>query len=201
MEFNSLVDRGERENFKTGSIRDTPIGKGLPHLMATEALLECMPDSNFDFLNAPKESIDFLLNTVYKHLSRFGNLILSVDRNEHNEFIRYSVMLTMEAIYISENCSLYKMMTRFTKHYENGAKKYAANNWRKGQPVSRYYDSAMRHLWLAMDKDTTEDHLAALLWNLTCIIQTKIDVNIHKVLPVELDDFPFIADDIFIKTK
>lgn len=58
-----------------------------------------------------------------------------------------------------------KPLRRLAKHYENGAKKYGDHNWQKGQPSSRYYDSAMRHLIMYMDGDRSEDHLAAVAWN------------------------------------
>lgn len=56
-------------------------------------------------------------------------------------------------------------LKRLAKHYENGANKYGDRNWEKGQPSSRYYSSAMRHLTNYMDGDRSEDHLAAVAWN------------------------------------
>jgi len=49
--------------------------------------------------------------------------------------------------------------------YERGAVKYEERNWEKGQPMMRYYDSAIRHLqkWLMGWED--EDHLAQAYWN------------------------------------
>lgn len=56
-------------------------------------------------------------------------------------------------------------LKRLARHYENGAKKYGEHNWEKGQPSSRYWDSAMRHLVSYMEGDRSEDHLAAVAWN------------------------------------
>lgn len=115
--FNSVVDSGQRQNFQTGSVRDTDEGKGMPHLIPPLAL------------------------------------------------------------------------RRLAVHYQNGAKKYAKNNWRKGQPISRFYDSAQRHLWSFAEGKTDEDHLAAVLWNVVAIIQTQQDIE-DGILPKELNDFP-----------
>ena len=56
-------------------------------------------------------------------------------------------------------------LTRLSKWYEAGAKKYSPYNWEKGMPFSRYTDSMFRHLIAWMKKDNSEDHLAAIAWN------------------------------------
>lgn len=78
-------------------------------------------------------------------------------------------------------------MRRLAIHYQNGAKKYGENNWRLGQPLMGYFDSAMRHLfcWAMGWKD--EDHLAAAIWNLCSILETEEFIKRGK-LPPELDD-------------
>lgn len=77
---------------------------------------------------------------------------------------------------------------RLAQHYENGAIKYAPRNWEKGQPLSQYYNSAIRHLMALRDADLSEDHAAAALWNIVAIMH-HIDAMIDGKLPVELDDF------------
>lgn len=115
MQFNNVKDSGERQEFNTGSKRDTQDGKGRPDLIPIEPL------------------------------------------------------------------------RRLAKHYENGAKKYGDRNWEKGQPLSRYYASAMRHMWDYMEGDYSEDHLAAAAWNIFAIIATQERIIAGK-LPRELDD-------------
>lgn len=80
-----------------------------------------------------------------------------------------------------------EVLYRDAKHYENGAEKYGDRNWEKGQPVSRYYDSAVRHLlqWMAGADD--EDHLAAVRWNVGAIMWTEMQVADNK-LPSTLVD-------------
>lgn len=115
MNFDKVKDSGIREQFNTGSKRDTQQGKGRPDLIPIEPL------------------------------------------------------------------------RRLAKHYENGANKYGDRNWEKGQPLSRYYASAMRHMWDYMEGDYSEDHLAAAAWNIFALIATQERI-IAGELSKELDD-------------
>ncbi len=76
---------------------------------------------------------------------------------------------------------------RLAQHYENGAAKYGDRNWEKGQPVSRYIDSALRHLYSFLDGDRSEDHLSAVSWNAMGAIHTQVKVS-QGELPKELND-------------
>ena len=114
-EFNQVQDSGKREEFITGSRRDTREGKG-----------------------------------------------------------RYDLIPTYP-IY------------RLARHYENGAVKYGEHNWTKGQSISRYLDSAERHLQKYKNGDKDEDHIIACVWNLFSIIQTQEWID-KGILPKELND-------------
>ncbi len=83
------------------------------------------------------------------------------------------------------------MLKRLSQHYANGAVKYGDNNWKKGQKLSQYYSSAMRHMWAIMDLDLSEDHYAAAIWNITAMID-HIDRIRSGDLPRELDDIGII---------
>ena len=78
---------------------------------------------------------------------------------------------------------------RIARIYEDGAIKYDDNNWRKGQPLSRYVDSAERHLkkWRAAEHD--EDHLAQACWNVIALMWTEAAIK-AGLLPKELSDIP-----------
>jgi hypothetical protein len=59
---------------------------------------------------------------------------------------------------------------------EHGAKKYSADNWRKCEDWTRYYDAAMRHLmaWRVgerHDPDTGLDHLAHACCSLMFLLE------------------------------
>jgi hypothetical protein len=187
-EFKEVKDSGKRQEFSTGSVRDTDVGKGSPHLIATEVFLKVKEYKNSsDYpVSDPDES---LLSQIETLLWRYNKLVYT---REEQDLILFQA-IDLSCLAIAEDEGTYKYTDAYRRlavHYFNGAKKYQKNNWRRGQYVSRYYDSAMRHLWAAQDGDRTEDHKGALLWNLVAIVQTKIDVE-KKLLPQELDDFPF----------
>lgn len=64
------------------------------------------------------------------------------------------------------------MFLEVAKHFEDGAKKYGPDNWRKGIPVNCYIDSAVRHYLKFLRGDTDERHDRAFVWNILCCIWT-----------------------------
>lgn len=64
-------------------------------------------------------------------------------------------------------------LIRVSKHYEDGAKKYAERNWEQGIPMHSFIDSALRHIASYMDGQDDEDHLCAAAWNLLCAMWTE----------------------------
>lgn len=62
-----------------------------------------------------------------------------------------------------------ELIERIAEHYDNGARKYSADNWRRGtDPLSllRYKRSITRHLFAWFRGEGDEDHAAAVAWNL-----------------------------------
>jgi hypothetical protein len=117
VDFNHVKDSGKREEFSTGSRRDTRAGKGRYDLLPPEAI------------------------------------------------------------------------RRLAVHYENGARKYDDRNWEKGQPLCRFLDSALRHIFKVLEGWEDEDHAAAAMWNIAGFI--TISERIRKgMLPEELNDLP-----------
>ena len=80
-------------------------------------------------------------------------------------------------------------ITRLAKHFESGAGKYGIDNWKKGIPLRRYLDSMLRHSFKFMCGAKDEDHLAAVIWNACCLMETKELID-RNLLPKELDDLP-----------
>lgn len=120
--YDSVKDSGARQEFSTGSKRDTNIGKG-----------------------------------------------------------RYDLLPTMA-------------IARLARHFENGAVKYGDNNWRLGQPLSRYMDSALRHSFKFLEGHRDEDHAIAAAWNLLCLVETQILIE-KGILPKELDNLPVLPEE------
>jgi hypothetical protein len=75
-------------------------------------------------------------------------------------------------------------LARLAGVYERGAKKYSARNWEKGQPYSRFLDSAKRHLEAFHRGWTDEDHLAQAAWNIFAIM------HFQELGCEALDDMP-----------
>jgi len=63
-------------------------------------------------------------------------------------------------------------------------------NWEKGLPLSRFIDSAFRHLAQFMEGNREEDHLAAILWNISGYVWTEEQIRLGK-LPATLNDTPW----------
>ena len=85
-------------------------------------------------------------------------------------------------------------LRRLAVHYENGAKKYVKWNWMLGQPLSRYLDSAERHLQAVKEGLTDEDHVSAVSWNMFSFCATKKLIE-EGQLPKELDDMVYNVED------
>jgi len=80
-------------------------------------------------------------------------------------------------------------LSRVAKHFESGAAKYNPRNWELGQPLCRYLDSAIRHLFNFLGGDRSEDHLSAAVFNALALIETEYRIACGN-LPPELNDLP-----------
>lgn len=78
-------------------------------------------------------------------------------------------------------------LLRLAKRGTDGAKKYEDYNFTKGIPLKTYVDSLYRHLAAYQSMDTSEDHLAAIMWNAMGLMFTEDRIG-DGVLPPELDD-------------
>lgn len=89
----------------------------------------------------------------------------------------------------------FEAIKQLSIHMEKGAKVYGRGNYLKGMKISRYFDSAFRHLsdFAEYGFDSEENNLAAILFNICAIIETKKLIEQGK-LPRELDDFPVKND-------
>jgi hypothetical protein len=80
-------------------------------------------------------------------------------------------------------------LTALAQRLEAGALKYNDRNWEKGMPLGRYIDAAYRHLGQLLMGDNTEDHAAAVAFNIMAYIHTERMIEMG-LLPEELDDMP-----------
>ena len=75
-------------------------------------------------------------------------------------------------------------LKRVADLYARGAEKYDDWNWAKGQNYSRVMASLERHLHAFKQGETSEDHLAAVVWNALAIM------HFQETGRTELDDLP-----------
>ena len=123
-----IKDSGQRQEFETGAVRDITPGKGMPHLMPLGIVSWIVNDDDL----IPRDPVlmaldDFLRTGRVTDLGRAIRLFCQ-----------------------KKGVSVPMMMIEVSKHFENGAKKYGVDNWKKGIPESSYVDSAVRHYlkWL-----------------------------------------------------
>ena len=73
------------------------------------------------------------------------------------------------------------MLRRWAALYERGAAKYGDNNWQKGIPLKSFIDSAFRHLTQLADGDRSEDHAAAVFFNVAGLEWTLKEVTATRL--------------------
>lgn len=83
----------------------------------------------------------------------------------------------------------YEAMLSLAKRYEMGVERFGANNWLKGQPLSRLLSSMRRHAH-QINYDFSEDHVGAVLWNAAAFVTMCARME-AGILPKDLDDIGY----------
>lgn len=148
-----ILDSGERREFDTGAVRDIAEGKGRCDLLP------------LDVLAADLQSLTLTELEGFRQTRKWHYL-----HNVLNFFCREAYGGCKETMWLE-----------LSKHYEEGAKKYAEDNWKKGIPFRCYLNSAIRHYLKWRRGDDDEPHDRAFVWNVVCLCWTA------KHLP-EMDD-------------
>lgn len=150
-----IKDSGQRQEFETGAVRDITPGKGMPHLMPLGIVSWIVNDDDFFVCDPVLMALDDFLRTG--RVTDLGRAI--------KHFCR------------KRDISVPMMMIEVSKHFENGAKKYGVDNWKKGIPESSYVDSAVRHYLKWLDGWTDEPHDRAFVWNCICLWWTRENIT------------------------
>lgn len=154
-----ILDSGDRTQFESGAVRDMRVGKGRCDLMPLDVVAYFMRDDD----GHP----DYVFDAVYKFQG-----------SDDIEFLDNAI----DHFCIIREWDTCTALLETAVHFEDGAKKYGDNNWRKGIPVKVFLDSALRHYIKFLRGDKDEPHDRAICWNLMCAIWTAK----HKP---ELDDY------------
>ena len=153
-----ILDSGDRTEFETGAVRDMREGKGRCDLLPLDVVAEYLEiqkamENKLDTLK--RSNIRSIINYI-KEFTESGN----------------TVSLFWALTRFDRFCDAETMLLEVAKHFEEGAKKYGDNNWRKGIPVRCYIDSAIRHYLKYLRGDKDEPHDRAFCWNILCAIWT-----------------------------
>lgn len=140
-----IKDSGNRTEFESGAVRDCAEGKGRCDLVPIKAFYK---------VTGGVDEILCQLSHFQEYKDPYNLEII------FNEFV---------STYFK---SKYDAFLELAIHFEEGAKKYSDNNWKKGIPVERYLDSAVRHYCKFRRGDTDERHDRAFLWNILCCYWT-----------------------------
>lgn len=145
-----ILDSGDRTQFESGAVRDMREGKGRCDLSPLDVAARVFSDP----VLAPKE-YDINLDDIAKFQAtgKTCYLYYVIRRFAKSHYNGYENMLLEVA-----------------KHFEEGAKKYGPDNWRKSIPTWCYIDSAVRHYLKHRRGDKDEPHDRAMIWNLMCCI-------------------------------
>jgi hypothetical protein len=64
-------------------------------------------------------------------------------------------------------------LRRLAAVYDEGAKKYGEKNWELGMGIGGLLNHAIRHCYLYLGGDDSEDHLSHALWNLAAAVHSQ----------------------------
>lgn len=145
-----ILDSGDRTEFSTGAVRDMREGKGRCDLLPLDVVVDYLDGVQVNGFDVVLKRINDFMNT--NNVSK----------------LYYALDVFTEGLWDNN----YTMFLEVAKHFEEGAKKYGDNNWRKGIPVRCYIDSAVRHYLKFLRGDMDEPHDRAFCWNILCCIWT-----------------------------
>lgn len=148
----TIKDSGNRTEFPSGAVRDIQKGKGRCDLLPLGVIA-----GYFDHTKLPVEAkiLDYMNRYHEKHIPALAYDALEAFCEDNWEGEPESMILAV------------------AKHFEAGAAKYGDNNWQRGIPCERYFDSAIRHYLKYERGDNDEPHAAAFVWNVLCCIWTE----------------------------
>lgn len=158
-----IKDSGERRQFDTGCVRDIADGKGRCDLLPLGVIAEYA-----DYIGDEDEVFDYLSQYIY---------------TGDKDYI-YEAIASFQK-FIGWNTPT--MFLEVSKHYEDGANKYAERNWEKGMPLHCYIDSGVRHYLKFLRGDQDEPHHRAFVWNMLGALWT------HEHRPEQID-LPFVQN-------
>ena len=158
-----ILDSGTRREFVSGAVRDIAEGKGRCDLLP----LDVIGEREHDII-----------------LEKIGTYVYEGDPASLWDAISLFQYKAFPMGVVTSTQRISNTLLEVSKHYEEGARKYADRNWEKGINLHCYIDSGVRHYLKWLRGDTDEPHDRAFVWNMLGAIWTQK----HKP---ELIDLPF----------
>lgn len=147
-----IKDSGDRTEFASGAVRDMRVGKGRCDLLPLDVMADIYA---YYYCGDNTREANAIFNAICKFQDTGNMQYLYQAVSEFELYDTWS-----------------DLFLEVAKHFEEGAKKYGDNNWRKGIPVRCYVDSGVRHYLKYLRGDTDEPHDRAFCWNILCAIWT-----------------------------
>lgn len=168
-----IKDSGERREFNSGAVRDVAEGKGRCDLLPLDIIAQYYEHYGNHV------AID---NQMYSDILDLIDLYI---REGYKNYIFEALKKFKECFMPEEMQKTEHMWLELSKHFEQGAAKYAERNWEKGIPAHCFVDSAVRHFFKFIGGMTDEPHDRAFVWNLVCLLWTVENKP-------ECNDLPFV---------
>lgn len=180
MSERKILDSGKRREFDSGAVRDIQEGKGRCDLLPLEPVAKLLFEDSTERAKVLFNLDDYMRTGQIDYL--YESLM---------EFILYTAYSTtpMDSLNSDPNRLKYSIILEVSKHYEEGAKKYAERNWEKGIPLHCFIDSAIRHFIKLSRGDSDEPHDRAFVWNILGAIWTH--THFTQANNPEIFDLPF----------
>ena len=160
-----LKDSGNRREFETGAVRDMAENKGRCDLLPLDVIGGFFNGDFPIFYDIYDFQETGNIECLYAAINRFSNMFCSNNLNNESPIESNKHSCLYDEKY-------WTMFLEIAKHFEDGARKYGDNNWKKGIPVKFYIDSGVRHYLKYMRGDRDEPHDRAFVWNMLCAIWT-----------------------------
>lgn len=148
----TIKDSGNRTEFPSGAVRDIQKGKGRCDLLPLNVIGEY-----FEIAGMPAANEVLALMEWYHESHDTARAYAAIENFCDDNWAGEPESMFLDV----------------AKHFEDGAAKYGDNNWKKGIPCERYFDSAIRHYLKYLRGDTDEPHDRAFVWNVICCIWTQ----------------------------
>lgn len=195
----NIKTSGEQQVFDTGAKRDSQKGKGRFDLIPFNALKSVAEQYGKKGKNVDSSIFDIgkaiellhicvnKVNTYYYYISNAAEAVYYILEFMETDDIEYTDDDNSTHKTTRYDLIPYSSLKRVAELYEKGAKTYGERNWEKGMPLTRYIDSAIRHLLQFVSGKDDEDHLAAGVWNALGFIETAWKISCGY-LSKELDN-------------